>query len=265
MAITSTTEPPQSNADERIASLEARLEAEQGDLPHGIVHYCVEQARARFTHARIHTFLPILIERAARAALGRPPLPGWARVTAQRLLATDLPRRWRHTQGVAGRAEEIAAALPAEDRPVLVSAAWLHDIGYAPEVTDTGMHQLDGARYLARLRVPHRVCALVAHHAGATAVADLMGLSGELAEFTDEQGPARDALWYCDMTTSPDGSRVTFHDRMVELRARRQPDDPVVRALTRNHGERVAAIRRTEERLAAWWSPARALTGTDGH
>ncbi|HVW41362.1 MAG TPA: HD domain-containing protein [Amycolatopsis sp.] len=250
MAMTGSTDITQARVDEQIALLEARLEAEHDQLPRGMVHHCVEQARSRFAQARVRTFLPVLVERAARAALRRPPLPAWAQATAQRLLADDLPRRWRHSRGVARRAAAVAAVLPREDRPVLVSAAWLHDIGYAAGVADTGLHQLDGARYLARHRVPRRVCALVAHHAGAAAVADLVGLSAELAEFADELGPARDALWYCDMTTSPDGEQVTFHDRMLELRARREPGDPVIRALAVNWSERAAAVRRTEERLA---------------
>ncbi|MFF0177015.1 DNA methyltransferase family protein [Micromonospora profundi] len=29
-------------------------------------------------------------------------------------------------------------------------AAWLHDIGYAPEIVDTGFHALDGGRWLLR-------------------------------------------------------------------------------------------------------------------
>ena len=56
---------------------------------------------------------------------------------AQGLLAGALPRRWAHVQGVAGKAERVAASL-ALSGDVLVAAAWLHDVGYAPEVTDTG-------------------------------------------------------------------------------------------------------------------------------
>ena len=110
-----------------------------------------------------------------------------------------------------------------------VAAAWLHDVGYAAEVRDTGLHQLDGARFLAACGVPSRVCALVARHAGAEAVAELVGLAGALAVFPDECSPVRDGLWYCDMTTGPDGRRMTFDERMAELRARRCADDPVVR------------------------------------
>ena len=94
-----------------------------------------------------------------------------------------------------------------------------------------------------------RVCALVAYHSGAAVVAELLGLADQLAQFAEEYGPVRDALWYCDMTTSPDGRPVSFADRIGEIRARRQSADPVVRALAANGVERAAAVRRTEELL----------------
>jgi HD superfamily phosphodiesterase len=31
---------------------------------------------------------------------------------------------------------------------LLEAAAWLHDIGYSPEIAVSGFHPLDGARYL---------------------------------------------------------------------------------------------------------------------
>lgn len=52
-------------------------------------------------------------------------------------------------QTVASRADEIGYVV-SEDTDVLVAAAWLRDIGYAPEVVDTGFHPLDGARWLRR-------------------------------------------------------------------------------------------------------------------
>jgi hypothetical protein len=150
---------------------------------------------------------------------------------------------------VARRAAHIASAFPAAEQELLVASAWLHDIGYASPVRHTGMHQLDGARYLARRGVPWRLCALVAHHAGAAAVADLVDLGADLAIFEDEHGATRDALWYCDMTTSPDGDLVGYEERMAELRHRRSADDPVIRALEVNGPERAAAVRRTEQRV----------------
>lgn len=190
-------------------------------------------------------------------------LADWARAEAGRLLAGALPQRWAHSHGVARQAARVAHALPERDRPVLIAAAWLHDIGYAPAVAVTGFHQLDGACHLAARRVPPRVCALVAHHSGAEAVAELVGLADRLAEFPDERGPCRDALWYCDMTTGPDGSPVTFAERMRELRARRGPGDVVVQALRRNGLERAAAVHRTEHRLLTARTAASEEAGDD--
>ena len=58
-----------------------------------------------------------------------------------------MPRRWAHVQGVAARARGLAPVLGA-DADLLEAAAWLHDIGYAPDLAATGLHQLDGGRYL---------------------------------------------------------------------------------------------------------------------
>ncbi|TWP49472.1 hypothetical protein FKR81_23260 [Lentzea tibetensis] len=83
----------------------------------------------------------------------------------------------------------------------------------------------------------------MAHHFGAVAVAEASGL----AEFGDDRGRLRDALWCCDMTTSPDGH--LGDDRLAEIRRRHRPDDPVVRALAINVDERLAAVRRTHRLL----------------
>ena len=74
-------------------------------------------------------------------------LPAWAQALTRNLLEDSLPRRWAHVQGVAARARSLATALT-EDKDLLEAAAWLHDIGYLPELTRTGMHGLDGACYL---------------------------------------------------------------------------------------------------------------------
>ncbi|MGW0560049.1 HD domain-containing protein [Streptomyces sp. NPDC003016] len=64
-------------------------------------------------------------------------------------LLPPLGNRWLHTQAVAARAVEASKALPESERDLLVAAAWLHDIGYAPGLRDTGFHPLDGARHLS--------------------------------------------------------------------------------------------------------------------
>ena len=71
----------------------------------------------------------------------------WAAELARKLLEVPLPRRWAHVQGVAAQARSLAPIL-GDDADLLEAAAWLHDIGYSPELADTGFHPLDGARYL---------------------------------------------------------------------------------------------------------------------
>jgi HD superfamily phosphodiesterase len=64
---------------------------------------------------------------------------------AESKLAGPLPRRWRHVRSVARRARWAAKELSLSDD--LVAAAWLHDIGYAPDLAETGFHPLDGAAF----------------------------------------------------------------------------------------------------------------------
>jgi putative nucleotidyltransferase with HDIG domain len=143
-----------------------------------------------------------------------------------RVVLGDLPDRWQHTVGVARRAEEVATTVPAEDREDLVAAAWLHDIGYAEELVDTGFHPLDGARFLDRHLWPPRVSALVAHHSGAAFVADARGLSAELGAYPREESAVADALTYADQTVGPDGCGVALERRMADMLRRRGPDSP---------------------------------------
>jgi hypothetical protein len=151
--------------------------------------------------------------------------------------------------GCPGKAERVTASL-ALSGDVLVSAAWLHDIGYAPDVVETGFHPLDGARYLAGLGAPERVVNLVARHSNAILEAELRGLGALVAVFPDEGGALRDALWYCDLTTSPDGQPVTAPDRIAEIKARYGPGTIVTRFITDGAPELLAAVERTERRLA---------------
>src|SRR5664279_2371632 len=73
----------------------------------------------------------------------------WAAGLAEQRLS-GMGHRWRHTQAVAARAKSAGRAVEPPDRDLLVAAAWLHDIGYADSVADTGLHPLDGAQYLTR-------------------------------------------------------------------------------------------------------------------
>lgn len=175
-----------------------------------------------------------------------------ARMLAQRLLAADLPRRWAHVQGVGKRAELAARTLSREDGDLLVAAALLHDIGYAPSLASTGFHPLDGASFLRGEGLPKRLCALVAHHSCAYREAELRGLSAQLAGWADEGTALRDALWWADMTTTPDGEATTVDDRIEEIQKRYGPEDLVTFFIRQAKTELMAAVERTEERMRDW-------------
>lgn len=173
-----------------------------------------------------------------------------ARKLAAHHLAEPLPRRWNHVQGVGAWAEAVAVSLGDQD-DVLACSGWLHDIGYAPDIADTGFHPLDGARFLRRAGIDERVVCLVAHHTCAQLEAEERGLGDVLAaEFPRERTEIADALLYCDMTTSPDGFPVAVEDRLTEIRARYGPEAIVTRFIDRAEPDIVAAARRTEELMA---------------
>ena len=169
-----------------------------------------------------------------------------AAALAETRLAQALPRRWRHVRAVAQRARSVADTLSLPDD--LVAAAWLHDIGYAPELAETGFHPLDGARFLRRAGVDGQVVSLVAYHSCAQIEADVRGLGAELAaEFTPAGPLLSDALLYCDMTTGPDGDYVRPADRLGEIRERYGPGHAVTKFVELAASE----ILITAERVAA--------------
>lgn len=138
--------------------------------------------------------------------------------------------RLAHSLGVGRRAEHVARVL---DRPeLLVSAAYLHDIGYAAAARDTGLHQLDGARYLRSLGAGPELTGLVAHHTAATVEAAERGLDEALRrEFPQPAGELLDLLTYCDMTTSARGEEVSVDERFDHIYDRYPPGHLVSRSM----------------------------------
>lgn len=174
-----------------------------------------------------------------------------ARELAERELAAELPTRWGHVRAVAAKGELVAEALGI-DRELLVSAAWLHDIGYSPNAARTGFHPLDGARFLRARSVDEAVVRLVAHHSCATIEAEERGLDDELrAEFPHEDSDLANALWYCDMTTGPNGEGMSVGERLAEIRSRYGAEHVVTRFIDRAEADIRAAVERTEEWLRA--------------
>jgi len=162
------------------------------------------------------------------------PLAAWAQDLARTLLADSLPRRWSHVQGVAARARTLKPSLDA-DADLIEAAAWLHDIGYLPELAATGLHGLDGARYLRDVHhAEPMLCRLVAHHSCAIIEAEERDLAHVLTrEFAPPPRPLADALTFCDMTTSPDGDHVHVNHRLAEIHDRYGSGHPVSRSIRR--------------------------------
>lgn len=172
--------------------------------------------------------------------------PAGSAAEAERLVE-PLGRRWLHVQAVAAKAAEVAGR-SGLDADVLVSAAWLHDIGYAPELEDTGFHPVDGARHLRRLGLDERVVSLVAHHSFASMEGDVRGQDIS-AEFPVWDPVYDDALCYCDMTTGPAGESVTAAERLDEIQERYGPGHVVAEWAERARPEIFNAVARTEERM----------------
>jgi putative nucleotidyltransferase with HDIG domain len=172
--------------------------------------------------------------------------PSQAEALAQALLATELPRRWQHSVGVAEQAVRLAAA-GGFAGDLLVAAAWLHDIGYSSLLVDTGFHPIDGARHLRGLGADERVVNLVAHHSCARIEAGLRGVDALLKqEFPQDVSLPHDELCFCDQTTGPNGEVLDVTERLAEIRTRYEDGHVVRQFVDVAEPELVATVRRIE-------------------
>jgi len=172
----------------------------------------------------------------------------WAKRAASAMLS-PFDARWRHTLRVVERAQAFRELL-GDDLEVLLAAAYLHDVGYAPELSTTGFHPLDGARFV-REAGHERLAGLVAHHSASDAEAEERGFADELAGFPPEDSHVARALTYCDLTTGPNGEEVGVSARLVELADRLGDDDPTVRAVRREATRLAAVVDEMEALLAS--------------
>ena len=185
-------------------------------------------------------------------SLGRMnTLASWAEPLARALLQEPLPRRWAHSRGVAARARGLAPVLGA-DADLLEAATWLHDIGYAPGLALTGLHQLDGARYLRDAQhADALLCRLVAHHSCAIVEAGERGLADVLSlEFKPAPYALSSVLTCCDMTTSPDGELVSVEERLAEIQDRYGAGHLVSRSIQRATPMILGAVKQVHNRAA---------------
>jgi hypothetical protein len=151
---------------------------------------------------------------------------------------------------VAARARSLAHAA---DKDLLEAAAWPHDIGHLPELARTGLHGLDGARYLRGVQhADPMLCRLVAHHSCAIIEAEERDLADVLrGEFEPPPQPLADALSCCDVTTGPDGEPMNVDRRLAEIRHRYGSGHLVGRSIRRATPMILQAVRQVHARAAS--------------
>jgi hypothetical protein len=174
-------------------------------------------------------------------------LDGWAATTAEQYLSR-MGRRWAHVRAVAAKARVVASVLRPGDAELLVPAAFLHDVGYAPPLAVEGFHPLDGGRFV-RKAGNERLARLVAHHSGARREAELRGYTGYLSEFRYDDTLLDHALTYCDMTTGPDGRPMVVRERVAEIIQRYGPDHTTARTISDSEAEFLGIEQRIEALL----------------
>jgi hypothetical protein len=193
----------------------------------------------------------------AKAATGRcqvysrlqtPQVVDAAAEFAQYILH-NMPERLEHSRAVAERAMFFTLAVGDDQAPLLVAAAWLHDIGYAPSLKTTGFHPLDGAQHLRAVGWTESVCGLVAHHSGSRFVAHVRGLDDPLAEFEYRENLLSDALTTADQTIGPDGRPMTVSERIDDTLVRHGDDSPNARAHPERGPYLFGAARRVATRM----------------
>jgi putative nucleotidyltransferase with HDIG domain len=179
------------------------------------------------------------------------PLSEAAEHIARRHLQVALPQRWMHVEAVARKAARLANVLFAgADAEALTAAAWLHDLGYAPDIRDTGFHPLDGAVWLRKAGFENRICALVAYHTCADIEAEQRGFADSLKIFACESSLVADALLYADMRTGPDGQDFSVGARLNEIVSRYGKDHDVARFVQRATPVILEAAQRVETQLS---------------
>ena len=153
---------------------------------------------------------------------GHVPDAAEAQALARELLG-DVGTRWAHVQTAGAMAARVSVLFDDLEAALLVAAATLHDVGYAPAIAHTGFHPLDGAVFLRSRGMSERLVSLVAHHSEADMLGPQHGVFDLAQRFPRERSLLADALVYADMHAAPDGQVVRAETRLADI-AMRRPD-----------------------------------------
>lgn len=159
------------------------------------------------------------------------------------------PRR-SHVLGVGELAESVYLRCPSAVGTEVVAAAWLHDVGYAEGVKDTGFHPVDGANFLRSRGWDPRVCSLVAFHTGAQIEAEERGVSGSLDTFERPPALDLDMLTLFDLSVDPEGRPIDPSERIDEILRRYDVEEPVHRAIRRSGADLIESAKRAAQRIS---------------
>lgn len=128
------------------------------------------------------------------------------------------PKRCRHILEVAQRVRQSAEELrrlpggSKIDVNEAYCAALLHDIGYLPELRDTGFHPIDGARFLIRRGYP-RLAELIICHSNSPEQAQLKGLE----EINVSSDIIAKLITFWDVQIKQGGELVSYEDRLIDV------------------------------------------------
>ncbi len=160
----------------------------------------------------------------------------------------DLHPRWEHLSAV-GELADVLAVWTGRVPAHVVAAAWLHDIGYAPDLVCTGFHPLDGAWFLQSLGYPPEVVSLVGWHSAAEREAHYLGLSRDLLRLGRPEQADLDLVTMFDLVTGPHGDLTRVEDRIQEVLQRHGPGTVVFEGMSRSRQYLFGCAGRSRARL----------------
>lgn len=156
------------------------------------------------------------------------------------LLGGGVGTRLAHSLGVGRQAELFTTNYPADQRNRIVTAAYLHDIGYSRRCRRTGWHPYDGARWLAAQGYDTVICHLVMWHTAAWYEGRLRGLyDTAVTQFGLPDPTSLDTavLAASDLLTGPAGQTLTVDERLADIARRYPPTSVVAQAMTQAETE----------------------------